>query len=113
MRSIAWAALAHLIDGAQIPIEPAPLPRPTSRLPAKFSLCGVISRCLKSCQGAEPDGAVLAQAVAAGGPGAVRARAVGRCATVGSPRDVHARANLRGNCDGLREAVGERAAHQP
>lgn len=37
----------------------------------------------------------------------------GRCATVGSPRDVHARADLRGDCDDLREAVGERAADQP
>src|SRR6266702_403872 len=52
------------------------------------------------------------QQLAAGGRGAVRARAAGRCATVGSPRDVHARADLRGDCDDLREAVGERAAHQ-
>ena len=59
------------------------------------------------------DGAVLAQAVAAGGRGAVRARAAGRCAAVGSAGDVHARADLRGDCDDLREAVGERAAHQP
>ena len=59
------------------------------------------------------DGAVLAQAVAAGGRGAVRTRAAGRCATVGSPRDVHTRANLCGDCDDVREAVGERAAHQP
>jgi len=59
------------------------------------------------------DGAVLAQAVAAGCRRAVRARAAGRCATVGSSRDVHARADLRGDCDDLREAVGERAADQP
>src|SRR6266704_1336846 len=59
------------------------------------------------------DGAVLAQAMAAGSRGAVRGRAADRCATVGSPRDVHARADLRGDCDDLREAVGERAADQP
>src|SRR6266581_3269721 len=59
------------------------------------------------------DGAVLAQAMAAGSRRAVRGRAGARCATVGSPRDVHARADLRGDCDDLREAVGERAADQP
>src|SRR2546422_3987535 len=59
------------------------------------------------------DGAVLAQAMAAGSRRAVRGRAADRCATVGSPRDVHARADLRGDCDDLREAVGERAADQP
>jgi hypothetical protein len=64
-------------------------------------------------RGLAEDGAVLAQAVAAGGRGALRVRAAGRCATVGSPRDVHARADLRGDCDDLREAVGERAADQP
>ena len=59
------------------------------------------------------DGAVLAQAVAAGSRRTFRGRAAGRCATIGSPCDVHARANLRGGGDDMREAVGERAADQP
>src|SRR2546429_8336998 len=53
------------------------------------------------------DGAVLAQAVAAGGRGAGRGRAAGRCATGGSARDVHARAELRRDCDDLRRARRE------
>ena len=44
---------------------------------------------------------------------AVGRRAAGRCAAIGSAGDVHARADLRGGCDDLREAVGERAADQP
>src|ERR1700704_6517575 len=58
------------------------------------------------------DSTVLAQALASGGRWAVGARAVGRCATVGSPGKVHARADLCGGCDGLREAIGERPADQ-
>ena len=59
------------------------------------------------------DGAVLAPAVATGCRRTVGARAADRCAAVRSPRDVHARADLRGDCDDLREAVGQRAADQP
>src|SRR6266700_2516567 len=70
-------------------------------------------RCAPACSCTQPMARVWAQAMAAGGRGAVRARAAGRCGTVGSPRDVHARADLRGDCDDLREAVGERAADQP
>jgi Putative transposase len=42
MRSIALAALAHLTDGAQIPIEPAARSRPTSRgfVPWRVSYAG-------------------------------------------------------------------------
>ena len=67
----------------------------------------------RELDGVAEDGAVLAQAVAVGGRRAVRSRAAGRCAAVGSSGDVHARANLRGGCDDMREAVGERAADQP
>ena len=59
------------------------------------------------------DGAVLAQAVAGGGRRAVGRRAARRCAAIGSAGDVHARADLRGGRDDMREAVGERAADQP
>jgi transposase len=59
------------------------------------------------------DCAVLARAVAAGGGAAVRAGAAGRCAALGSSSDVYARADLRSDCDDLREAIGERAANQP
>src|ERR1700704_2104079 len=44
---------------------------------------------------------------------AVGPRAAGRCAAHGSAGDVHARADLRSGRDDMREAVGERAAHQP
>jgi transposase len=54
-----------------------------------------------------------AQAVAAGGRQALRLRTARRCAAIGGPGDVHARANLRGGSDDMREAVGERAPHQP
>ena len=59
------------------------------------------------------NGAVLAQAMATSGRQALRLRAVGRCAAIGSPADVYGRAGLRGSCDDLREAVGERPPHQP
>ena len=59
------------------------------------------------------DGAVLAQALAEGGGGAVGPRAAGGCATLRVTGDVHGRANLRSGRDDVREAVGERAAHQP
>ena len=59
------------------------------------------------------DGAVLAQTVAAGSRRAVRARSAGRCTAVWSPRDIYARADLRGDCDDLREAIGKRATDQP
>src|ERR1700719_854453 len=59
------------------------------------------------------DGAVLAPAVATGWRRTVGARAADRCTAVRSPHDVHTRANLRGHCDDLREAVGQRAADQP
>src|SRR6266481_3718072 len=59
------------------------------------------------------DGAVLAQAMAAGGGQAGRFRAAGRCTTVGRPGDVHGPTDLRGGSDDLREAVRERAADQP
>src|SRR5580704_13342445 len=36
-----------------------------------------------------------------------------RCAARGRAGDIHARADLRGDRDDLREAVGERAADQP
>jgi transposase len=42
-----------------------------------------------------------------------RSRAVSRCAAIGGAGDVHARTNLRGGGDDLREAVRERAADQP
>src|SRR5258708_1131213 len=38
---------------------------------------------------------------------------LGRCATLGRPRDVYAGADLRSGRNDLREAVGERAADQP
>src|SRR5580692_11910947 len=59
------------------------------------------------------DGAVLAPAVAAGCRRTIGARAADRCAAVRSSCDIHTRANLRGHCDDLREAVGQRAADQP
>src|SRR5436305_12076207 len=59
------------------------------------------------------DDTVLAPALAAGGGGAVSPRTAGRCAALGSAGDVHARADLRSGRDDLREAVAERAAHQP
>ncbi len=49
----------------------------------------------------------------AGGRRTIRARAAGRCAALGRPRDVHGRADLRSGRDDLREAIGERAADQP
>src|SRR5438093_1158375 len=80
------------------------------------SACGGRHGCAREragTHGVAEDGAVLAQAVAAGGRRAVRSRAAGRCAPAGSSGDVHARANLRGGCDDMREAVGERPAYQP
>ena len=59
------------------------------------------------------DGAPLAQAVAAGGRQALRLRTARRCAAVRSTADVYARTNLRPGGDDMREAVGQRAAHQP
>ena len=59
------------------------------------------------------DGAVLAQAVAASGRQAIGLRAARRCAAIGGAADIHARANLRGRSDDMREAVRERAPHQP
>jgi hypothetical protein len=49
MRSIALAALAHLTDGAQIPIEPAARSRPTSRgfVPWRVSYAGPRSAWLR------------------------------------------------------------------
>jgi transposase-like protein len=44
---------------------------------------------------------------------AVGARAAPRCAALGRAGNIHARADLRGDRDDLREAVGERAADQP
>jgi hypothetical protein len=55
----------------------------------------------------------LAHAMAAGGRELPRGGAVGRWAAIGSPGNVHARADLRDSGDDLREAVGERAADQP
>src|SRR6266511_1700308 len=78
--------------------------------------CARGCRCAQKCAGTRSlaeDGTVLAQAVAPGGRWTVRLRAAGRCAALGCTTDVHARANLRGGCDDMREAVGERAAHQP
>ena len=59
------------------------------------------------------DGAVSAQTVATGGRRAVGRRAARRCAALGSPCNVHARADLRAGCHDVREAVGERTTHQP
>jgi transposase len=42
-----------------------------------------------------------------------RLRTARRCAAIRDAGDVHARANLRGGGDDLREAVGERAPDQP
>ena len=42
-----------------------------------------------------------------------RCRAALRCAALGRAGDIHPRADLRGDRDDLREAVGERAADQP
>ena len=53
------------------------------------------------------DGAVLARAVAAGASRPVRAGAARRCAALGRACDIHPRADLRGDRDDLREAVGE------
>src|SRR6202011_831620 len=64
-------------------------------------------------RGVAEDGAVLARAVAAGASRPVRARAARRCAALGGACDIHPRADLRGDRDDLREAVGERAADQP
>ena len=59
------------------------------------------------------DGTVLAQTLAGGSGQTVGPRAAGRCAALRSAGDVHARADLRSGRDDMREAVGERAAHQP
>src|SRR6202048_420832 len=78
--------------------------------------CGRWCRCARKrarTRGVAENGAVSAQAVAAGGRQAVCSRADRRCTTLGSACDVHARADLRVDCDGLRETVGERAADQP
>src|ERR1700732_3937028 len=64
-------------------------------------------------RGVAEDGAVLARAVAAGASRPVRARAARRCAALGRACDIHPRADLRGDRDDVREAVGERAADQP
>jgi transposase len=55
----------------------------------------------------------MAQAVAAGGRQAVCFRADGRCTTLRSACEVHARADLRVDRDDLRKTGGERAADQP
>ena len=55
----------------------------------------------------------LAQTLAGGSGQTVGPRAAGRCAALRSAGDVHARADLRSGRDDMREAVGERAAHQP
>jgi len=59
------------------------------------------------------DGAVLAQAMAAGGGWAAGGGAAGRCAAVGRAGNIHARAGLRDCLDDLREAIGGRSADQP
>jgi hypothetical protein len=59
------------------------------------------------------DGAVLARAVAAGACRPIRVGAARGCAALGRTCDIHPRADLRGDRDDLREAVGERAADQP
>src|SRR6202163_2642892 len=59
------------------------------------------------------DGPPLAQAVAESGRRGVGARAAGRRAAARCAGDVHARADLRDRCADLREAGGERSAHQP
>ena len=59
------------------------------------------------------DGPPLAQAMAESGRRGVGARAAGRRAAARRAGDVHARADLRDRCDDLREAGGERSAHQP
>src|SRR6516164_9552157 len=53
------------------------------------------------------DGAVLARAVAAGACRLIRVGAARRCAALGRACDIHPRADLRGDRDDLREAVGE------
>jgi hypothetical protein len=74
----------------------------------------------RSCQygssrelGVAEDRAVLAQTVAGGGRQSTRGRAAGRCGAVRSSGDVHARTDLRGGGDDVREALRERAANQP
>ncbi len=59
------------------------------------------------------DGAVLVPALAPSGAIAASGGATGRCAAIGGAGDVYGRANLRGGCDDMREAGGERAADQP
>src|SRR6516164_32000 len=53
------------------------------------------------------DGAVLARTVAAGACRPIRVGAARRCAALGRACDIHPRADLRGDRDDLREAVGE------
>jgi hypothetical protein len=60
-----------------------------------------LARCLAG------DGTVLAQAVAGHGRQVRRLRTARRCAAIRGADDVHARANLRGGGDDMREAVGQ------
>src|SRR5262249_44500406 len=53
------------------------------------------------------DGAVLARAVAASACRAIGVGAARPCAALGRACDIHPRADLRGDRDDLREAVGE------
>src|SRR6202051_3390198 len=59
------------------------------------------------------DSVVLAQAVAGRGRQVHCLRTPCRCAAIRGAGDVHARANLRGGGDDMREAVGERTPDQP
>src|SRR5438132_541477 len=109
-RSVQTAPKAGTI--AANPFDAAAIGHARPRHPACGGRCGCTRKRAGTRRVAE-DGAALAQAVAAGRQGAVRSRAAGRCAAVRSSGDLHAPANLRGGCDDLREAVGERAADQP
>src|SRR6478752_4732893 len=80
--------------------------------PARGRWCGGARECTGTRCVAE-DGAVLAQAVAAGSRGAVRPRPADRRAATGSSGEVHARTGLCVGRDDLREAVRKRATDQP
>jgi transposase len=59
------------------------------------------------------DRSPMAPALAGCGRWGARSRAAGRCSPARGAADIHARADLRDRCHDLREAGGERAAHQP
>ena len=59
------------------------------------------------------DGAVLAQAVAGRGRQVRGLRTARRCTAIRGAGEVHARANLCGGGDDMRETVGERTPDQP